>query len=85
LGQIAERLNCGPISGSAKVAKLSISGIGMRSHTKVAIRTFRCLSEAGINVEMINTSEVRVNVVVDGSQGAKALAALEQAFADARQ
>ena len=66
------------------MAKLSVSGIGMRSHTDVAIRTFRCLAEAGINVEMINTSEVRVNVVVDGRHGAKALDALTKVFADAR-
>ena len=84
-GVMAERFGCGPISGSKSVAKLSISGIGMRSHTEVAIRTFQCLSEAGINVDMINTSEVRLNVVVDGGQGQKALAALENAFADARQ
>ncbi len=82
---LVDRLNCGPISGSPKVAKLSVSGIGLRSHTEVAIRTFRCLAEAGINVDMINTSEVRVNVVVEGPQGQKALASLQKVFADARQ
>jgi aspartate kinase len=82
---LAGRIQCGPVSGSTKVAKLSVSGIGMRSHTEVAIRTFRCLAEAGINVEMINTSEVRVNVVVDGRHGQSALGCLQTAFADARQ
>ena len=82
---LAERTQCGPVSGSRQVAKLSISGIGMRSHTEVAIRTFACLAEAGINVDMINTSEVRLNVVVDGRHGRRALEALERAFADARQ
>ena len=43
---------------------------------------FKALAEAGINVEMVNTSEVRVNVVVDGPQGEKALASLQKAFAD---
>jgi aspartate kinase len=62
---------------------LSISGIGMRSHTEVAIRAFECLSKLGINVAMINTSEVRVNVVVDGNRGKEALAGLQEAFADA--
>ena len=67
------------------MAKLSVSGIGMRSHTGVAIRMFRSLAEAGINVEMINTSEVRVNVVVDGAPRAKRRSAcLQKAFADAR-
>lgn len=65
------------------VAKLSVCGIGMRSHTGVARQMFQTLSDAGINVEMINTSEVRVNVVVDSSQGEKALAVLKEAFADA--
>ena len=45
---------------------------------------FQSLAEAGINVEMISTSEVRVNVVVDGRQGRAALAALQKAFADAK-
>jgi aspartate kinase len=85
LGGLVERLDCGPISASPQVAKLSVSGIGLRSHTEVAIRTFRCLAEAGINVAMISTSEVRVNVVVDGAHGPQALACLEKVFADARQ
>jgi aspartate kinase len=64
------------------MAKLSVSGIGLRSHTGVAIRMFQALSEAGINVEMINTSEVRVNVVVDAEKGEAGLNALKAAFAD---
>jgi aspartate kinase len=84
LEKLAAEFQCGPISGSPKVSKLSVSGIGMRSHTQVAIRTFRCLADSGINVDLISTSEVRVNVVVDGSQGKKALGCLQQAFADCR-
>lgn len=82
--ETATKLGCGPVTSSPRVAKLSVSGIGMRSHTDVAIRMFRSLSQAGINVEMINTSEVRVNVVVDGAAGQKGLECLKQAFADAR-
>jgi aspartate kinase len=85
LGKLSTRLNCGPITGSPQVAKLSVSGIGLRSHTQVAIRTFRCLSESGINVDLINTSEVRVNVVVEGRHGKQALECLQAAFADCRQ
>lgn len=80
---LADPLNCGPVTGSREVAKLSVSGIGLRSHTAVAIRMFSCLSKAGINVEMISTSEVRVNVVVDGAHGQRALNCLQTAFADA--
>ena len=64
------------------VAKLSVSGIGLRSHTGVAIRMFQSLSGADLNIEMINTSEVRVNVVVDDSQGSAGLEALNKAFED---
>jgi aspartate kinase len=73
----------GPVTSSPKVAKLSISGIGMRSHTEVAIRAFECLTQAGINVEMISTSEVRINLVVAGEHGPRALQGLQQAFAEA--
>ena len=65
-----------------QIAKLSVSGIGLRSHTGVAIRMFHALSEAGINVELISTSEVRVNVVVDDKAALRALSCLETAFAD---
>jgi aspartate kinase len=64
------------------VAKLSVSGIGLRSHTGVAIRMFRALAEADINVKLINTSEVRVNVIVDGKQAESACVAIKAAFAD---
>ena len=80
--ELSSKLGCGPVTSSPRVAKLSVSGIGMRSHTGVAIRMFRSLAEAGINVEMINTSEVRVNVVVDGDKGQQGLACLQKAFAD---
>ncbi|MDP6447235.1 MAG: aspartate kinase, partial [Pirellulaceae bacterium] len=68
------------ITRGAHVAKLSVSGIGLRSHTGVAIRMFRTLSDAGVNVAMINTSEVRVNVVVAGAEGDRALGCLQAAF-----
>ncbi len=84
VGGLAKGLGCGAVSGSPRIAKLSVSGVGLRSHTDVAIRMFRALAAAGINVEMINTSEVRVNVVVDGQKGQAGLKALQDAFADVR-
>jgi aspartate kinase len=65
-----------------KVAILTVKGIGIRSHTGVGLRMFKALAETGINVEMVSTSEVRVNVVVDANKGAAGLAALKSAFAD---
>jgi aspartate kinase len=80
---LADKLGCQTVTSNPHVAKLSVSGIGLHSHTGVAIRMFRCLAEIGVNVVMINTSEIRVNVVVDGDEGQRALAALQEAFADA--
>ena len=80
--RLAADFHCRGVTSSPEIAKLSVSGVGLRSHTGVAIRMFRALSQAGINVEMINTSEVRVNVVVDGAHGARALSELHSAFAD---
>ncbi len=82
--ELSKELGCPPPTSAPEVAKLSVFGIGMRSHTRVAHRAFQCLARAGINVEMISTSEVRLNVVVDAARGEKALAALEEEFADVR-
>ena len=82
--RLAEELGFDAVSHSEQVAKLSVSGIGLRSHTSVGTRMFEALSNAGINVTMINTSEIRVNMVVDGADGERALQQLEQAFSDVR-
>jgi aspartate kinase len=80
--RIAQALGCKQVTSSPNIAKLTVSGVGLRTHVGVAIRMFKALSDAGVNVEMINTSEVRVNVVVDGSAGQRGLTQLQAAFAD---
>jgi aspartate kinase len=67
-------------SGDPNIARLIVSGIGMRTHTGVARRMFGALAEKGINIAMINTSEVRVSVVVDRAKGQEALEALRAGF-----
>ena len=62
------------------VAKLSITGVGIRSHAGVADRLFQPLTDAGINIDLVNTSEVRLNVIVAAEHGARALAVLRKAF-----
>lgn len=62
------------------VAKLSVVGIGMRSHSGVAARMFAALSEAGINIEMISTSEIKVAVTVAEAVIEKAARAVHTAF-----
>ena len=78
--QIKQQFSCEDIHSQQEISKLVVAGIGLRSHTGVALGTFEALSNAGINVEMINTSEVRVNVVVDGHQGTAGLQHLNQYF-----
>jgi aspartate kinase len=81
--RLAGEFSCGGTSSEPEIAKLSVSGVGLRSNTAVAIRMFRALADAGVNVDMVNTSEVRVNVVTDGKAGPTALKSLKTAFADA--
>lgn len=71
------------VAAAPRIVKLSVSGIGMRSHADVAVRAFTALAEAGFNIEMVSTSEVRVNLVASGGPGPAAQACLEAAFADA--
>lgn len=69
------------VSADPDIAKLFVLGVGMRTHTGVARRMFGALAQRGINISMINTSEVRVSVVVDRARGGEALGALKEAFA----
>src|SRR5204863_1625430 len=71
----AERL-----SGDAKICKVSIVGIGMRSHVGVASKMFRSLSEEGINIQMITASEIKTSVVIDEKYMELAVRALHKAF-----
>ena len=79
----AETLGCPPPNSCPTVAKLSVFGVGMKSHTSVASRMFQSLAAEGINVDLISTTEVRINVMVDGRHGEKARQALLREFADA--
>jgi aspartate kinase len=64
----------------ATVAKLSVMGVGMRTHTGVATRMFGALAARGINIGLINTSEIRINVATDFERGREGLIALREAF-----
>jgi len=68
------------VTGDAKICKVSIVGIGMRSHVGVASKMFRCLSEEGINIQMISTSEIKTSVVIDEKYMELAVRALHKAF-----
>ncbi|MCZ2495352.1 aspartate kinase [Xylophilus sp. Kf1] len=68
------------VVGDAKICKVSIVGIGMRSHVGVAATMFRSLSEEGINIQMISTSEIKTSVVIDEKYMELAVRALHKAF-----
>src|SRR5205085_12656369 len=74
--------SAGSVTSDPTIAILSVFGIGIRTHVGVASRMFKALSETDINVDMINTSEMRINVVVDAPQGEAGLKALRATFAD---
>jgi aspartate kinase len=68
------------VLGDPKICKVSIVGIGMRSHVGVASKMFRTLSEEGINIMMITTSEIKTSVVIDEKYMELAVRALHKAF-----
>ncbi|AKU21553.1 aspartate kinase [Massilia sp. NR 4-1] len=78
-GQKAE-IGYSSILGDAKVSKISVVGVGMRSHVGVASQMFRTLSEEGINIMMISTSEIKISVLIDEKYMELAVRALHKAF-----
>jgi aspartate kinase len=73
-------LGAASITGDAKVSKISVVGVGMRSHVGVASQMFRTLSEEGINIKMISTSEIKISVLIDEKYMELAVRALHKAF-----
>ena len=68
------------LEGDTRICKVSIVGIGMRSHVGIASKMFRSLSEEGINIQMISTSEIKTSVVIDEKYMELAVRALHRAF-----
>src|SRR4029450_6896768 len=68
------------IQGDARICKVSVVGIGMRSHVGIASLMFRTLAEEGINIQMISTSEIKISVVVEDKYMELAVRALHKAF-----
>jgi aspartate kinase len=80
LKSIAKSLNATGVAGSENIAKVSIVGVGMRSHAGVASRMFASLAEENINIQMISTSEIKVSVVIDEKYLELAVRALHSTF-----
>lgn len=80
LKETAQSLNAREVSGDTNIAKVSIVGVGMRSHAGVASRMFEALAKESINIQMISTSEIKVSVVIEEKYLELAVRALHTAF-----
>ena len=78
--QVKPAVNAKGVSGDNKIAKVSLVGIGMRSHAGVAAKMFECLAKENVNIQMISTSEIKTSVVVDEKYMELAVRALHQVF-----
>ena len=76
----AGTLGAGAVVHDAEVAKVSIVGLGMRSHAGVAARMFEVLAAEGINIQMISTSEIKISIVIDAKYAELAVRVLHDAF-----
>ena len=79
-GKVRGAIGAAEIRGDDKVCKVSMVGLGMRTHAGIASQMFRTLSEEGINIQMISTSEIKISVVIDDKYMELAVRALHKAF-----
>jgi aspartate kinase len=77
---IKDEIGADKITSDRNIGKVSVVGVGMRSHSGVASTMFRALAEAGINIELISTSEIKISVVVDRKDADRALRVVHKAF-----
>jgi len=80
LNAVAKELGASEVSGDEKIVKISLVGVGMRSHAGIASTMFETLAKEGINIRMISTSEIKVSVVVDEKYLELGVRALHEAF-----
>ena len=77
--QVKPHIKCKEVTGDDRMAKVSVVGMGMRSHAGIAAQMFRTLAEEGINIQMISTSEIKISVVVDEKYAELAVRGLHKA------
>lgn len=78
--QVKGHIKAADIQGDNKICKVSMVGVGMRTHAGIASQMFRALAEEGINIQMISTSEIKISVVLDEKYMELAVRALHKAF-----
>jgi aspartate kinase len=80
LDPVVKHIKARGVEGGDKIAKVSVVGVGMRSHAGIASSAFRTLAEEGINIEMISTSEIKISIVINEKYMELAVRALHKAF-----
>ncbi|OHE84109.1 MAG: hypothetical protein A3G75_06590 [Verrucomicrobia bacterium RIFCSPLOWO2_12_FULL_64_8] len=80
LAPVFQALGGGEVSVDKKVAKLSVVGVGMKTHSGVAATLFQTLAAKGVNIDLISTSEIKISVVIDLEQADAAARAVHAAF-----
>ena len=80
LNRVKDKVGFLELTHSEDVAKVSVVGIGMRSHAGVAARMFKALADKGINIQAITTSEIKVSVLIDEAYTELAVRALHIAY-----
>ncbi|MGB8599987.1 MAG: ACT domain-containing protein, partial [Burkholderiales bacterium] len=78
--KVQPKIGARKISGDNRIAKVSVVGVGMRSHVGVASKMFKALADEGINIQMISTSEIKISVVIDEKYLELAVRVLHKAF-----
>ncbi|TMH89577.1 MAG: aspartate kinase [Betaproteobacteria bacterium] len=78
--RVKDHIKAADIRGDHKICKVSMVGVGMRTHAGIASQMFRTLAEEGINIQMISTSEIKISVVIDEKYMELAVRALHKAF-----
>jgi aspartate kinase len=78
--EVRQHIGAREVIGDERIAKVSVVGVGMRSHCGIASKAFRALSEEGINIQMISTSEIKISVVIDEKYLELAVRVLHDAF-----
>ena len=78
--EVATGIEAGQVLSDENISKVSVVGVGMRSHAGVATKMFQALAQEGINIQMISTSEIKVSVVVDAKYTELAVRVLHDAF-----
>jgi aspartate kinase len=77
---VREEIGAKAVFGDTRIAKVSVIGVGMRTHAGIAAKMFETLANEGINIQMISTSEIKVSVVIEEKYLELAVRALHEAF-----